>query len=62
MKTGSFLLYEEHGFEQAPYEEITEAQYLELSAKAIPITSVIDHQLYELADSAECGTGGCPIR
>lgn len=62
VKTASFTLHKKHGFRQAPYEEITEAQYLELSAKVRPITNIVDHEQYELVDSQECGEGGCPVR
>lgn len=59
-KTLSFLLHSEHGFEQAPFEEITEEQYNELVAKTIPITSGVDSQLN--MDDKDCETGVCPIR
>jgi ribonucleoside-triphosphate reductase len=62
VKTASFLLHKKHGFVQSPYEQITEDQYLELSTKCRPITNIVDHQLFELIDSQECGTGGCPIK
>jgi hypothetical protein len=59
-KTVSFLLHSEHGFDQAPMEEITKEQYEELSAKVTPITnlSVIDG----IDDDAECASGVCPIK
>ena len=38
LKAVSFLKYEETGYEQAPYEPITEEQYNELAAKITPIT------------------------
>ena len=37
LKAVSFLRYEETGYEQAPYEPITEEQYLELAASVQPI-------------------------
>jgi len=39
VKTCSFLLHNEHGFKQAPFEEITKEKYEELIKKVIPITS-----------------------
>ena len=62
VKSSSFLRHEGHGFRQAPYEEITEAQYLEMASKVSPITKLVDTEQLELIDSQECGTGGCPIR
>ena len=62
MKTGSFSLHSKHGFKQAPYEEITEAQYLALKAKTRPITYVEDTELRELIDYEDCSSGGCPIK
>ena len=38
LKAVSFLKYEETGYEQAPYEPITEERYHELSANITPIT------------------------
>lgn len=59
-KSLSFLLHSDHGFAQAPYEEITKEQYDELIAKTTIITSI--EQGIDLDDSGECTTGACPIR
>jgi len=59
-KTLSFLLYFGHGFKQAPYETITEEQYVELIKNTTPITSV-DVQETDF-NVEECGTGACPIK
>jgi ribonucleotide reductase alpha subunit len=60
VKSCSFLLHSDHGFDQAPYEEITKEQYLELSSKVTPINSVeIDEDDMELD---ECDSGACPIK
>jgi ribonucleoside-diphosphate reductase alpha chain len=59
-KSLSFLLHSEHGFQQAPYEEVTEEQYLDLVSKTTLITSI--NEALEFDDSAECATGACPIR
>lgn len=59
-KSLSFLLHSEHGFQQAPYEEITEGKYNELVAKTTIIDS-INGQL-DLDTSSECAGGVCPIR
>jgi len=62
VKTCSFLLHNEHGFKQAPFEEITKEQYEELIKKVIPITSgnikgQTDNEL-----TSECVGGACPVR
>lgn len=59
-KTLSFLLYNDHGFKQAPYETISKELY-ELMIKDIePITSVnINEKDFEIVD---CDTGACPIK
>ena len=58
-KSLSFLLHQDHGFLQAPYEEITEEQYNELAAKTKIINS-ISFAEFEAGD--DCATGACPIR
>jgi hypothetical protein len=61
IKSVSFLLHSDHGFEQAPYEEITKAQFEQLSKKVKPLTSgSFNDDSVDL--SAECTTGHCPIR
>ena len=59
-KSLSFLLHNEHGFKQAPLEEITKEQYDDLVAKTRLITSIdsLDIGL----DDSECASGACPIR
>lgn len=61
-KSVSFLLHSEHGFHQAPYEEITKAQFEEMSASCKPITSLTDLEERDFVDNQECGKGGCPIK
>lgn len=60
VKSVSFLLHNEHGFIQAPYEEITKEKYELLSAKIKPITS-INIESGSL-DVDECSKGSCPIK
>lgn len=59
-KTLSFLLHSEHGFDQAPLEEIDEEEYNRLMDQV----TLIDHiaEEMELDESAECAGGACPIR
>ena len=62
IKTCSFLLHNDHGFKQAPFEEISKDVYDELMKKVIPITS---GKILTLADnelSSDCIGGACPIR
>jgi ribonucleoside-triphosphate reductase (thioredoxin) len=61
VKSCSFMLYSEHGFAQAPLEELTEEQYLELTAPLTALTAATDSG-GELMDDLECSSGGCPIR
>lgn len=58
-KSLSFLLHNEHGFKQAPLEEITEEQYNALVANTTTITAVAEANI-GLED--DCATGACPIR
>lgn len=58
-KSLSFLLHSDHGFAQAPYEEITEDQYNDLVQKTSVITQISDAQ-FESND--ECVSGACPIK
>lgn len=59
-KTLSFLLYSDHGFDQAPLEAITKEQYEELVASTIPITSLKGSA--EFDSDSECSNGVCPIK
>jgi ribonucleotide reductase alpha subunit len=60
-KTVSFLLHNEHGFIQAPYEEISEQEYKEKikKIKKISINSDIGS---DSLDGIECAGGACPIK
>jgi hypothetical protein len=62
VKSCSFLLHNDHGFKQAPYEEITKEKYDELLAKVKPITSGNINQATENELGSECAGGVCPIR
>jgi hypothetical protein len=61
VKSVSFLLHNEHGFDQAPLEEITKEQYEEMKSKVVPITSLSSLNMDDI-DIAECDSGACPIR
>ena len=58
-KSLSFLLHKDHGFLQAPYEEVTREQYEALITSTVPINAVAAAE-FEGAD--ECASGACPIR
>jgi adenosylcobalamin-dependent ribonucleoside-triphosphate reductase len=62
VKSVSFLLHSDHGFIQAPLEEITKEVYEDLLSKTKPITGIetIDEQ--SILDSFECEGGVCPIK
>jgi len=62
VKTCSFLLHNEHGFKQAPFEEITKEKYEELIKKVIPITSGNINTQTDNELTSECVGGACPVR
>jgi hypothetical protein len=61
IKSVSFLLFKDHGFKQAPYQEIDEAAYLAANAKVKPLITILSGNI-EMLDMAECAGGACPIR
>jgi ribonucleotide reductase alpha subunit len=61
IKSVSFLLFKNHGFKQAPYQEIDEKSYLAAKAKVKPL-SALSINSNEILDMAECAAGICPIR
>jgi len=60
IKSVSFLLHKEHGFKQAPYEEITKEQYDEKISKIKNLKDVTVEK--ENIDFEECKGGFCPIK
>lgn len=61
VKTVSFLLHQDHGFDQAPYEPLTKEEYKEMASKVKKITSVESLDLGSF-DLSECEGGVCPVR
>ena len=61
VKSVSFLLHNEHGFDQAPMEEITHDQWLEMSKSVTPITALTQLNMDDI-DIADCEGGACPVR
>lgn len=59
-KSLSFLLHSDHGFHQAPIEEITKEQFDEIIKNTTLITKI--DQMLELSTDDECAGGACPIR
>ena len=62
IKTVSFLLHSEHGFKQAPMQEISKDEYIQLSADIRPIAGIEDKREFTLLDNLECTSGACPAR
>lgn len=61
IKSVSFLLFKNHGFKQAPYQEIDEETYSAAIAKVKNLSSISINNS-EMLDMAECASGACPIR
>jgi len=58
-KSLSFLLHSEHGFTQAPYEEISEEVYNAMVENTKIITRI---ENAEFDTSDECMSGACPVK
>ena len=59
LKTVSFLLHNDHGFDQAPYEEISKEDYEKRVSKLKEIKNVSSG---EVLSELECAGGACPIK
>jgi hypothetical protein len=59
LKTVSFLLHSDHGFDQAPYEEISQEEYEKRIVRLKEIEVVATGEVLE---GVECSSGACPIR
>jgi ribonucleoside-triphosphate reductase len=62
VKSVSFLLHNEHGFDQAPLEEITEQQYVNMSKSTRIISTFDDTIKLDDMDITDCDGGACPVR
>lgn len=64
MKSVSFLLHSEHGFDQAPMGELTLQEYEAMIASTSPLGEKLSGSTIMTDDEfdAECATGACPIR
>lgn len=61
VKSISFLLHKDHGFTQAPFEEISEQSFNAFVKKVRPISNFSFAET-DLLDSLECATGACPTK
>lgn len=61
VKSVSFLLHNDHGFDQAPLEAITKEDFEKLSALVTPITSLTQLNMDDI-DIQDCEGGACPVR
>lgn len=62
IKSVSFLLHSEHGFRQAPLQEIDEETYNKMISKIRKIDNLSNSAFDGEIDSQECQSGACPIR
>jgi ribonucleotide reductase alpha subunit len=60
IKSVSFLLRQEHGFKQAPYQEVDEKTYNQAKSKVKPLSNI--NITGDALDGIECEGGACPIR
>ena len=61
VKSVSFMLHSEHGFIQAPYEEIAEERYNELIKDVKPL-STMKVDIAGINLDVECEGGACPVK
>ena len=61
VKSVSFLLHNEHGFDQAPLEAIDKKTHAKLKKKVKAITSLTDIKIEDV-EIDDCATGACPVR
>jgi ribonucleoside-triphosphate reductase len=62
MKSVSFLLHDDHGFDQAPMREITEKEFIDLSTSVQGVGERIHGSTADLDLEDECASGSCPVR
>ena len=61
VKSVSFLLHNEHGFDQAPMEEITYWKWKEMVEQVKPITNLSQLNMDDI-EISDCEGGACPVR
>lgn len=62
IKSISFLLHSDHGFKQAPMEEIDEITYKKMTKNLKEIDFSLQKEGSFEIDDNECSTGACPIK
>lgn len=63
IKSVSFLLRQNHGFKQAPYEEVDKETYEKMKAKVKTIKAMeFDGVGEDVLEGLECEGGACPIK
>lgn len=62
IKSVSFLLRQNHGFKQAPYEEISKETYQNKKSKVKPLTVIQQDMSGDNLEGIECEGGACPIK
>lgn len=62
LKSVSFLLHSDHGFDQAPLEEISKEEYERRMLASKPITSGNINESDISSDQIGCASGACPIK
>jgi ribonucleoside-triphosphate reductase (thioredoxin) len=62
LKSVSFLLHSDHGFNQAPYEEISEDEYRKMIQKVKPVSNVMIGYSGGSLEGLECVGGVCPVK
>jgi hypothetical protein len=64
MKSVSFLLHSEHGFDQAPMGELSLQEYKDMLEATTPLGEKLSGSTFMTDEEfeAECATGACPIR
>jgi ribonucleoside-triphosphate reductase len=61
VKSVSFLLYNDHGFDQAPLEQIDKKTYNSMKKRSTPISSLKQIKMEDI-EIDDCATGACPVR
>jgi adenosylcobalamin-dependent ribonucleoside-triphosphate reductase len=62
VKSVSFLLHSEHGFNLAPYEEISQESYDKIKSKIRTDMNFVDEFGDFSLEDLECSTGACPVK
>jgi len=61
VKSVSFLLHNDHGFDQAPLEQIDKKTYNSMKKRSTPISSLNQIKMEDI-EIDDCASGACPVR